>query len=154
MVKLFPPILCLLIQPPGSLQLATFVSDIKLRLANHFLFISFIIYQSNLHGCPTTKSDPVQLNNWIQICWRFLSLSLETVYRFATEGPLRTECTDLTDIEHITLDVPEKLFLDVSFICRTRKMGWSWRAGMEICVPRHFSPLPHHSFSWKALFLQ
>ncbi|XP_013926268.1 PREDICTED: dynein assembly factor 1, axonemal-like [Thamnophis sirtalis] len=36
----------------------------------------------------------------------------ETVYRFTTEGPLRTECTDLTDIENITLDVPEKLFLD------------------------------------------
>ncbi|XP_058011028.1 dynein axonemal assembly factor 1 [Ahaetulla prasina] len=42
----------------------------------------------------------------------FTPIEKETVYRFAVEGPLRTECTDLTDIEHITLDVPEKLFLD------------------------------------------
>ncbi|XP_070809205.1 dynein axonemal assembly factor 1 [Pituophis catenifer annectens] len=42
----------------------------------------------------------------------FTPVEKETVYRFAIEGPLRTECTDLTDIEHITLDVPEKLFLD------------------------------------------
>ncbi|KAL7978721.1 hypothetical protein Chor_013210 [Crotalus horridus] len=37
---------------------------------------------------------------------------LKSVYRFATEGPLRTECVDLADIEHITLDGPEKLYLD------------------------------------------
>ncbi|XP_070616635.1 dynein axonemal assembly factor 1 isoform X2 [Erythrolamprus reginae] len=42
----------------------------------------------------------------------FTPIEKETVYKFATEGPLQTECTDLTDIEHITLDVPEKLFLD------------------------------------------
>uniref|UniRef100_A0A8C5RIF3 Dynein axonemal assembly factor 1 n=1 Tax=Laticauda laticaudata TaxID=8630 RepID=A0A8C5RIF3_LATLA len=42
----------------------------------------------------------------------FTATEKETVYRFSTEGPLRTESTDLTDIEHITLDMPEKLFLD------------------------------------------
>ncbi|KAM3829167.1 dynein axonemal assembly factor 1 [Vipera latastei] len=42
----------------------------------------------------------------------FTPVEKESVYRFATEGPLRTECVDLADIEHITLDVPEKLFLD------------------------------------------
>ncbi|KAG8143906.1 putative Dynein assembly factor 1 axonemal protein [Naja naja] len=34
----------------------------------------------------------------------FTAIEKETVYRFSTEGPLQTECTDLTDIEHITLD--------------------------------------------------
>ncbi|XP_015678435.1 dynein assembly factor 1, axonemal [Protobothrops mucrosquamatus] len=41
-----------------------------------------------------------------------LLTSVEKVYRFATEGPLRTECIDLADIEHIMLVGPEKLFLD------------------------------------------
>ncbi|XP_063168995.1 dynein axonemal assembly factor 1 isoform X2 [Candoia aspera] len=42
----------------------------------------------------------------------FTPTEKETVCKFSTEGPLCTECIDLADIEHIKLDVPEKLFLD------------------------------------------
>ncbi|ETE64649.1 Dynein assembly factor 1, axonemal, partial [Ophiophagus hannah] len=59
-----------------------------------------------------SENNPHEQEAESKVAPGFTAIEKETVYRFSIEGPLRTECTDLTDIEHITLDVPEKLFLD------------------------------------------
>ncbi|XP_007443017.3 dynein assembly factor 1, axonemal, partial [Python bivittatus] len=59
-----------------------------------------------------SENNPYQQEAQKLVASGFTPIEEETVYRISTEGPLCTECTNLADIEHIMLDVPEKLFLD------------------------------------------